>query len=233
MAEVLAVPDVDGEDSAMRTIALEEHFWIPELAAPPGTGPLARPDGATLDRRLRDLGRTGSPRWTRRASTCRSSRTSSRPPRRCAGGERADADAAEESQRCPRRRYRRPPGPAGRVRHAADRRPAASGGRTGARRRRPGVRRRHDPQHARHEQRVLGRRSLRAAAGGIRGARRPAVPAPGDRAAAGGRHLVRRPRPRRRRAAGDQRVGLARRGRAARAAADRRRDASSGTRGCG
>jgi uncharacterized protein len=40
----------------MRTIALEEHFWIPELAAPPGTGPLARPDGATLDQRLRDLG---------------------------------------------------------------------------------------------------------------------------------------------------------------------------------
>jgi predicted TIM-barrel fold metal-dependent hydrolase len=40
----------------MRTIALEEHFWIPELAAPPGTGPLARPDGASLDARLRDLG---------------------------------------------------------------------------------------------------------------------------------------------------------------------------------
>jgi predicted TIM-barrel fold metal-dependent hydrolase len=40
----------------MRTIALEEHFWIPELAAPTGTGPLARPDGATLDQRLRDLG---------------------------------------------------------------------------------------------------------------------------------------------------------------------------------
>jgi predicted TIM-barrel fold metal-dependent hydrolase len=40
----------------MRTIALEEHFWIPELAARPGTGPLARPDGALLDARLRDLG---------------------------------------------------------------------------------------------------------------------------------------------------------------------------------
>jgi predicted TIM-barrel fold metal-dependent hydrolase len=40
----------------MRTIALEEHFWIPELAAAPGTGPLARPDGARLDERLRDLG---------------------------------------------------------------------------------------------------------------------------------------------------------------------------------
>jgi uncharacterized protein len=40
----------------MRTIALEEHFWIPELAASPGTGPLARPDGAELDQRLRDLG---------------------------------------------------------------------------------------------------------------------------------------------------------------------------------
>jgi predicted TIM-barrel fold metal-dependent hydrolase len=40
----------------MRTIALEEHFWIPDLAAPPGTGPLARPDGARLDERLRDLG---------------------------------------------------------------------------------------------------------------------------------------------------------------------------------
>jgi predicted TIM-barrel fold metal-dependent hydrolase len=40
----------------MRTIALEEHFWTAELAAPPGTGPLARPDGARLDSQLRDLG---------------------------------------------------------------------------------------------------------------------------------------------------------------------------------
>jgi hypothetical protein len=40
----------------MPTIALEEHFWTPELAASPGTGPLARPDGARLDERLRDLG---------------------------------------------------------------------------------------------------------------------------------------------------------------------------------
>jgi predicted TIM-barrel fold metal-dependent hydrolase len=38
------------------TIALEEHYWIPELAAPPGTGALARPDGAKLDELLRDLG---------------------------------------------------------------------------------------------------------------------------------------------------------------------------------
>src|ERR1700729_2655733 len=28
----------------MRTIALEEHFWTAELAAPAGTGPLARPE---------------------------------------------------------------------------------------------------------------------------------------------------------------------------------------------
>jgi predicted TIM-barrel fold metal-dependent hydrolase len=40
----------------MRTIALEEHFWTAELAAAPGTGPLARPDGARLDEQLRDLG---------------------------------------------------------------------------------------------------------------------------------------------------------------------------------
>jgi predicted TIM-barrel fold metal-dependent hydrolase len=40
----------------MRTIALEEHFWTAELAAAPGTGPLARPDGARLDDQLRDLG---------------------------------------------------------------------------------------------------------------------------------------------------------------------------------
>jgi uncharacterized protein len=39
----------------MRTIALEEHFWTPELAAPPGTGLLARPDGQRLDEALRDL----------------------------------------------------------------------------------------------------------------------------------------------------------------------------------
>jgi predicted TIM-barrel fold metal-dependent hydrolase len=40
----------------MRTIALEEHFWTDELAAAPGTGPLARADGAVLDGLLRDLG---------------------------------------------------------------------------------------------------------------------------------------------------------------------------------
>src|ERR1700740_1220371 len=40
----------------MRTIALEEHFWTPELAAAPGTGPLARADGPELDARLRDVG---------------------------------------------------------------------------------------------------------------------------------------------------------------------------------
>ena len=39
----------------MRTIALEEHFWTAELASPPGTGPLARPDGQQLDEALRDL----------------------------------------------------------------------------------------------------------------------------------------------------------------------------------
>jgi predicted TIM-barrel fold metal-dependent hydrolase len=40
----------------MRTIALEEHFWTPELAAAPGTGVLARAGGAELDAALRDLG---------------------------------------------------------------------------------------------------------------------------------------------------------------------------------
>jgi predicted TIM-barrel fold metal-dependent hydrolase len=40
----------------MRTIALEEHFWTPELAAPPGTGVLARAGGAELDAALRELG---------------------------------------------------------------------------------------------------------------------------------------------------------------------------------
>ena len=39
----------------MRTIALEEHFWTAELAAPPGTGPLAT-WGQRVDDRLRDLG---------------------------------------------------------------------------------------------------------------------------------------------------------------------------------
>ena len=40
----------------VRTIALEEHFWTPELAAPPGTGPLAM-WGQRADDQLRDLGR--------------------------------------------------------------------------------------------------------------------------------------------------------------------------------
>jgi predicted TIM-barrel fold metal-dependent hydrolase len=40
----------------MRTIALEEHFWTDELAAAPGTGPLARVNGAALDGLLRDAG---------------------------------------------------------------------------------------------------------------------------------------------------------------------------------
>jgi predicted TIM-barrel fold metal-dependent hydrolase len=40
----------------MRTIALEEHFWTSELAAAPGTGPLARRGGAALDGLLRDVG---------------------------------------------------------------------------------------------------------------------------------------------------------------------------------
>ncbi|HTU03988.1 MAG TPA: amidohydrolase family protein, partial [Trebonia sp.] len=42
----------------MRTIALEEHFWTAELAAAPGTGPLARPGGQQLDAALRDLDKT-------------------------------------------------------------------------------------------------------------------------------------------------------------------------------
>ena len=41
----------------MRTIALEEHFWTPELAAPPGSGVLAL-GGQELDDRLRDLDKT-------------------------------------------------------------------------------------------------------------------------------------------------------------------------------
>ena len=39
----------------MRTIALEEHFWTAELAAPPGTGQLAA-WGPEVGDRLRDLG---------------------------------------------------------------------------------------------------------------------------------------------------------------------------------
>src|SRR5260370_34798087 len=49
-----AVPGT-GTMAGMRTIALEEHFWTPELAAPPGTGPLAT-WGQRVDDQLRDLG---------------------------------------------------------------------------------------------------------------------------------------------------------------------------------
>ena len=44
-----------GTMARVRTIALEEHFWTPELAAPPGTGPLAA-WGQRIDDQLRDLG---------------------------------------------------------------------------------------------------------------------------------------------------------------------------------
>ena len=39
----------------MRTIALEEHFWTAELAAPPGPGPLAV-WGPRIGDQLSDLG---------------------------------------------------------------------------------------------------------------------------------------------------------------------------------
>ena len=42
-------------NAEVRTIALEEHFWTAELAAPPGTGPLAT-WGQGVDGPLRDLG---------------------------------------------------------------------------------------------------------------------------------------------------------------------------------
>jgi predicted TIM-barrel fold metal-dependent hydrolase len=40
----------------MRTIALEEHFWTPELAAAPGTGVLARAGTEALGAALREVG---------------------------------------------------------------------------------------------------------------------------------------------------------------------------------
>ena len=40
----------------MRTIALEEHFWTPELAAAPGTGVLARAGAEALGAALRETG---------------------------------------------------------------------------------------------------------------------------------------------------------------------------------
>jgi len=46
----------DGKDAAMRTIALEEHFWTAELAAAPGTGVLARPGAEPLGAALSEVG---------------------------------------------------------------------------------------------------------------------------------------------------------------------------------
>lgn len=47
----------EGSRQVTRTIALEEHYWAPELASAPGTGILAIPGrGQRLDDRLRDLG---------------------------------------------------------------------------------------------------------------------------------------------------------------------------------
>jgi uncharacterized protein len=50
------MPPPFGMMSAMRTIALEEHFWTDELAPAAGTGVLAGPRGALLDAELRETG---------------------------------------------------------------------------------------------------------------------------------------------------------------------------------
>src|SRR6202044_3503050 len=42
-------------NGGMRTIALEEHFWTPELAGQTGTGPLAT-FGGGIGKQLEDLG---------------------------------------------------------------------------------------------------------------------------------------------------------------------------------
>jgi hypothetical protein len=42
-------------NGGMRTIALEEHFWTPELAGQTGTGPLAA-FGDVIGNQLEDLG---------------------------------------------------------------------------------------------------------------------------------------------------------------------------------
>ena len=51
------IPGRGWHNAGVRTIALEEHFWTAELAAPPGTGPLAT-WGQRVDDQLRDLGRS-------------------------------------------------------------------------------------------------------------------------------------------------------------------------------
>jgi predicted TIM-barrel fold metal-dependent hydrolase len=55
-AAQVALRGAGGKDAAMQTIALEEHFWTPELAAAPGTGALARAGTEALDAALREVG---------------------------------------------------------------------------------------------------------------------------------------------------------------------------------
>jgi MFS family permease len=76
-------------------------------------------------------------------------------------------------------RRRAAPGPARRLRDAADRLARGRGRRTGTSRPRPWLHRRADQQHAGHRRRVPRRRQVRRAARPVRTARRAAVPASG------------------------------------------------------
>ena len=204
----------------VRTIALEEHFWTPELAAPPGTGPLAM-WGQRVDDQLRDLGQG---RLADMDANGIDLQVISHVPPAAQGlaGAEGIARAREANDRLAAAVRAHPDRFAGfATLPTADPRGRGRRARTGRIRSRPD--RRPGQQHPRLERRLPRRRQVRPAARALRTARRAVVPA--SRAAVGGpaRGAVPRAAAGRGGQAGHRRLGLARRSRPARAADDRHR----------
>ena len=134
------------QNNRMRTIALEEHFWTPELAAAPGTGVLARADGPRLDEALRDLDKARLLDMDAAGIDVQVISPRSRPRKGCPAS-RGRARRGGRTTTWPRRLPGTRSG--GGVRHAADGIPGGGGRRAVARGRGPRVRGRDGQQHAR------------------------------------------------------------------------------------